>query len=496
MTRQIVLLGIVTACLTLNSTVLATDRLVPSQYPTIQAAIDDCNDGDVVIVEPNTYTGPGNRDIDFKGKAITVRSINTNDPNVVAATVIDCENSGRGFYFHSGEDANSIVAGLTVKNGKIQGTESDFDAYGGGIYCSGASPTILSCSVLNCSVYGYDCTPCEVSSAGEAYGGGISCVSGSHPTIVDCEIRGNLARSPDVIEAMMWSASGYGGGIYCNFNSTVTVYDSIITANTAQGGVGHSDASWISWPSNSYGGGIYINESSISSIKNCLITNNNTVVTVGEDYDGLHYGQSNGAGIYCGYPTTINNCSICDNDTDSTNTGVLGEGGGIYGTPTVEDSIIWANLATNQIQGSASVTYSDVQGGYAGVGNINADPFFVTEPLGDYYLSQVAAGQANDSPCVDAGSDTAVNLGMDICTTRTDEVGDKGIVDMGYHYFISNPADISGECGVDFFDYAIFASQWKQMPGVPSADIVPPGGDGIVNEKDLAFLIKYWLWGK
>jgi hypothetical protein len=97
---------------------------------------------------------------------------------------------------------------------------------------------------------------------------------------------------------------------------------------------------------------------------------------------------------------------------------------------------------------------------------------------------------------MDAGSDSAANLGMDIFTTRTDEVGDKGIVDMGYHYFISNPADISGEGGVDFFDYAIFASQWKQMPGVPSADIAPPGGDGIVNEKDFAFLIKYWLWGK
>ncbi|MHC4621490.1 MAG: hypothetical protein ACYTEQ_27425 [Planctomycetota bacterium] len=78
------------------SAVLADDRLVPSQYATIQAAIDDCNDVDAVIVEPNTYTGPGNRDIDFLGKAITVRSTDPEDANVVAATVIDCQSSGRG----------------------------------------------------------------------------------------------------------------------------------------------------------------------------------------------------------------------------------------------------------------------------------------------------------------------------------------------------------------------------------------------------------------
>jgi len=52
--------------------------------------INDSNDGDTIVVKPGKYTGPGNRDIDFKGKTITVRSANPKDPNVLAATIIDC----------------------------------------------------------------------------------------------------------------------------------------------------------------------------------------------------------------------------------------------------------------------------------------------------------------------------------------------------------------------------------------------------------------------
>ncbi|MBN1344840.1 MAG: right-handed parallel beta-helix repeat-containing protein, partial [Phycisphaerae bacterium] len=71
-------------------------------------------------------------------------------------------------------------------------------------------------------------------------------------------------------------------------------------------------------------------------------------------------------------------------------------------------------------------------------GNIVADPLFVNGPGGDGYLSQIAAGQGKDSPCLDRGNPVAIIHGA----TRTDHYQDDGLPDLGYHHALNFDADL------------------------------------------------------
>lgn len=69
------------------------------------------------------------------------------------------------------------------------------------------------------------------------------------------------------------------------------------------------------------------------------------------------------------------------------------------------------------------------------MGNLDQLPLFTAGPLGNYYLSQTASGQTQQSPAVDIGDSLAAQYHLDTLTTRTDQVGDEGFVDLGFHYF-------------------------------------------------------------
>ncbi len=333
---------------------------VPDNFGTIQAALDAAVDTDIIILRDGVYTGAGNKDLDFGGKAITLRSENGPDN-----CTIDCEYSGRGVYFHSGEGSDTVLEGITIMKGSVPGD-------GGGIHCrSSSSPTIVNCRIRE-------------NSANDR-GGGLYSYD-SRPTIVDCEIKGNRSTT-------------FGGGLFLKYSPVI--------------------------------------------LTNCLIKGNWT--------------GGSGGGISLSYDAVYPWAPIISNCTISGNTATA-DGGGIYcffSEPTVVDCILWANTAaagpeislkSTANPTSLTISHSDVAGGQAavdieagctltwGAGNINSDPLFANGVRGRYYLSQLAAGQGSDSPCANVGSDTAANLGLTAYTTRTDEAGDAGTVDMGYHY--------------------------------------------------------------
>ncbi len=124
--KNIITIACFFVALTANS-VLGTVHYVPQDYPNIQDAINACQDFDTVVIAHGRYTGPGNRNINFRGKAITVRSTDPNNSQIISETVIDCEGQGRGFTFYMGENADSTLSGLTITNG--------YNLLGGAIYC-------------------------------------------------------------------------------------------------------------------------------------------------------------------------------------------------------------------------------------------------------------------------------------------------------------------------------------------------------------------------
>jgi hypothetical protein len=181
-------------------------------FPTIQDAVACARDGDTIELEDGRYCGTGNRDIDFLGKAVILRSrILT-----AQACTIDCggyaEDPHRAFHFCGGEDRVTVVECLTIVNGYVE-------ADGGGILCEQeSSPTLQSLTIASCTAY--------------EHGGGLCARDGSRPLVSLCQFTSNLA----------WG----GGALSCKGGGSAHVVYSDFEGNT--GGLGGGIEIWASGP--------------------------------------------------------------------------------------------------------------------------------------------------------------------------------------------------------------------------------------------------------
>jgi predicted outer membrane repeat protein len=473
--KRIILAG---AVLLLISKAFGAELLVPSQFPTIQSAINAAGNGDTVVVAPGLYEGPNNINLDLQGKPITVRSVDPNNHWVVSSTIIDCDGSGIGFYFQSGENANSSVEGLTITDGSASN--------GGAIsVLSACSPVIRNCAIIN--------------NSSTAYGGGI--YSAGSPTIIGCTISGNHAA--------------YGGGIYCSGStSTATIIDCTISSNTAvnYGGGIYAMGTFIVDNCRIVknqavaGGGIYVtlpSSTKIMKVSRTLIAGN-IASTAGGIYTyrgtldidnsmvGGNFSQTNGGGMYISSQASVNakGCTFAGNEA-------IGSGGGIFtsGKLSANNSIFWGNSDNSGIGLTAQINpfyanypilFSCIQdddpndasipfGGEEN-GNIDDNPMFVREPndggdgwgvgdnddYGDLHLRP-------DSPCINAGSPLYKGLGATDIDGQPRVIG--SAVDMGadeYGKVIVVTRPVEGEVWATGSKRKI---EWTQY-GVGSVDVL------------------------
>jgi len=390
---------------------------VPADQPTIQAGINAAVNGDEVVVANGIYTGPGNRGLDFDGKAITVRSAHGPAACIIAAGSSIYGEHHRGVWFHTGEDPDSVLEGFTIRGCIAED--------GAAVCCElFASPTITG----NIFIDNLAFTP-----GANSTGGGIYCL-GTSPVITGNVFIENGAGglTPDFCD-------GTGGAIGC-INADPLIVNNLFAGNYATGMSGGD------------GGAIYCYRSS-PRIESCTFAMN---WAFGGDYDGV------GGAIFCKV-----SCS-----------------------PVIIDSVFWHDEAITggneialQYDAVLDISWSILEGGQEairlmngasvdwGTGMIDTDPLFVAGPLGDFYLSQTAAAQTEESPAVDAGNpDSAMITG----TTRTDAVQDTGILDLGYHHPLTGGGDtppnttiLSGPSGAEdspVLTFTFTGTDWEDLP--------------------------------
>jgi subtilisin family serine protease len=503
------------------NTVVAADVYVPSQYPTIQEGIDNCWPGYTVWVTDGTYTGEGNRDIEFRGKAITVRSENGPEN-----CVIDCRGTEtephRGFLFHAYEGSDSILSGFTIINGYAPGEPTlAVEGTGDAILCIYAGPRIQDCIIRsnrssrtnedNAAIVCFNSTSTLDNLLVVDNDAGLSCnashitardccfvenglgvlISSGEATLTNCQLNRNEGAGIDSHGTLQMQdcllSDNHGSGLMCDSWSNTTLRGCLILGNHSTDDAGGIDCRscavtathcrLIGNRSDAEGGAIGCRTSTIE-LAHCVIAGNHSTDNAGgidcrscavtathcrlignrsdaeggaidcrtSTLDSSHCVIADNRGVngaihaWQGADMEIRNCTLLNNES-------LDDNPAIYLSSTNDrlvlvDSIV-RNDTVEQIgyrwslpPENIQISYTNIQGGWEGLGNIDEDPLFIDATSAD--PNDWDLNLRPGSPCVDGGSPDTRSLSEDDLASVLDGDGDGVAVgDMGAFEYMS-----------------------------------------------------------
>jgi hypothetical protein len=486
MMKYTAILMILCAVATCPAKVITVDDDGPADFAAIQQAINEALDGDVIVVKPGVYS----QRLAFNGRRIIVRSEDPNDPAVVAATKI-VTTSGANAVFEFGERATTVLEGFTIS--------------GGGISCSGASPTIAH-NVIR-----------------DSKGAGITGSGGASPTIVGNTIISNAMEGVYACSGPITGntiSENLAGLAYCNG----PIRDNVISYNGDAGGLYFcndeiSGNRIFGNVADGDGGGLY---GCNGLIHHNLIAGNRATT----DGGGLYYCLA----------------KISSNTIVSNIAGNVGGGLSRCSDAIVTNNIIAYNeaLAAGAINGVCRSTYNTFwtnyggsfgSGAAAGTGDVVVNPLFAAEGHwnnqgtidvtddtwvdGDYHV-QSQAGRwdptakrwvkdSQTSRCIDAGDPTTdwsaeswpdgqrINMGAyggtpeaslskstaghEADFNRDGRVGPADLAVLVEVWLAQDKplaADLNRDGNIDFGDLAVLGQNWRYGPPAPKPPVPDP----------------------